>query len=44
MIVEIFHNVASDDRGAPVGIFGYQPTHPVVKVYEFPAPCPRQHH
>ncbi|QXJ25938.1 hypothetical protein AGRA3207_007507 [Actinomadura graeca] len=33
-VVEIWHNVATDDRGNPVGFFGYRAGHPVVKVYE----------
>ncbi|QFG25435.1 hypothetical protein [Actinomadura sp. WMMB 499] len=33
--IEIFHNVAKDENGRSLGFFGYEPNHPVVKVFEY---------
>ncbi|MFC4048336.1 hypothetical protein ACFOY4_01460 [Actinomadura syzygii] len=32
--VEIFHNVAKDQKGRPLGFSGYEPGHELVKVFE----------
>ncbi|WP_026415456.1 hypothetical protein [Actinomadura oligospora] len=33
--VEIFHNVAKDSAGRSLGVFGFEPGQPVVKVFEY---------
>ncbi|WP_433332499.1 hypothetical protein [Spirillospora sp. CA-294931] len=35
VLVEIFHNVATDETGRPLNFLGYQPGQPIVKVFVY---------
>jgi hypothetical protein len=35
--VDVFHNVFHDDKGIGVGFLGYEPAHPMTKVFTFEA-------
>jgi hypothetical protein len=35
ILISIYHNTATDDRGTHLGFFGYEPNHPITLVYQY---------